>query len=65
MSCNLIPPGAVHTCSMCPTEVYAGWGELASKGWWSKYIGGGLEALKLCPDCKAIIDNRREAARAA
>lgn len=62
MSANFIAPGAVHACAMCPVEVYAAWGELANQGWWAKYIGGGIEALRLCPDCKAIIDNRREAA---
>lgn len=64
MSARLVSPGAIHACAMCPVETYAGWGELAKQGWWSKYIGGGVEPLKLCPDCKAIIDNRREAARA-
>lgn len=48
---------------MCPAQTYAAWGELAAQGWWAKYIGGGVEALKLCPDCKAVIDSRREAAR--
>lgn len=48
---------------MCPVETYAAWGELAKQGWRSHYAGRNVEALKLCPDCKAIIDNRREAAR--
>lgn len=65
MSAHFIAPGTIHICSMCPVEVYAAWGELATAGWWSKHIGGGIEALKLCPDCREIIDNRREAAEAA
>lgn len=62
MSVHLIAPGSVHSCDMCPVETYAAWGELAKQGWWSKYVGA-REPLKLCPDCKSIIDNRREAAR--
>jgi hypothetical protein len=62
MSAHFVAPGTIHRCALCPVEVYAGWGELASKGWWSKHIGNGVEALKLCADCKAVIDNRREVA---
>lgn len=66
MSAHLIAPGTIHSCAMCPVETYAAWGELAKQGWWSKYIGGGVEALKLCPDCREIIATRREyAAKAA
>lgn len=62
VSSHLVAPGTIHACAMCPAETYAAWGELAKAGWWSKYIGGGIEALKLCPSCKDIIDVRREAA---
>lgn len=65
MSAHFIAPGTIHTCSMCPREVYAAWGELATAGWWSKHIGGGIEALKLCSDCRKVIDTRREYAQLA
>lgn len=65
MTVHFVAPGTIHSCSTCSAEVYAAWGELATAGWRSHYAGGRVEAIKLCPDCKAIIDNRREAARLA
>lgn len=65
MSAHFVAPGAIHECSMCPIETYAAWGELATQGWRSHYAGGKVEAIKLCPDCKAVIDARREAAEKA
>jgi hypothetical protein len=63
VSAHLVAPGTVHSCSMCPTEVYAAWGELSTKGWRSHYAGGKVDPIVLCPPCKAIIDTRREYAR--
>jgi hypothetical protein len=51
-----------HSCSMCDTSSERTWAQLAHDGWRSNYAGFGLEAIKLCPGCNTIIENRRRVA---